>query len=793
MVIDLADTLRCPRAPSKLYPNESVFVSFAHSMTRDPQSEPLAGSAPAEQAQDALKQTRSPAATRHARERIVLSSMVLVTVAAAATLYVLYEFPLGSALLAAGGVWALLMTIHLQLRKDQEIARLRAEIHRLERHADNAEAAAAAIRQGTYTRANIQESAVAAAPATDPSVLEKAIKDTVAHTVAQQAPANRDGNAIAGGGADRPQRKQRPMSEMAEMADEVAAATAAMRLDPNPRWDRNKRPQRPIQQASQQASVLAEQATSTQSTQNQTKPQPVGPASEETALWPGTEVSSNDPMRDQWAFRPRSEVDDDEDAAGSKVPALSHTVFNEPKKPASIEADLAMVQRKIKALADEVNAADAARERERRIAAEAGAAEGSAAIAGKAAAEPQQRTSMIEKSIGALKSAANTMRTKSAPPDAVMGFGDDDGLDAQGAGPVRKSGGRSDPTSGRGPAGPQTRIEPQPAPAASAGDPLSFDLLIPKTAETIAATTPRSGGAKLPPLPDIPLPDMPMPALDLPETRGETRERQAARPPAASAPPLNPRLAAIAAALHDGEMDIFLSPIVALESHQVSHYDVTVRLKTHAGQYLDDAEQELRLEGSDLLALFDTARLRRSAALAGKLEAHNRKGSLLSDVNGYSMTNARFLETFARVYEERERISSQLVLTFSQADVEQFRSSAWQALDDMQAFGFRFALSKIDHADMDFATLAKRGFAFLRLDAGALLNGLPARDRFLGPDELCRHLAGAGMTLVADTIDDEAIRARVFGFGILFGQGRLFGGARQIKLDPLPPASSAAA
>jgi cyclic-di-GMP phosphodiesterase, flagellum assembly factor TipF len=179
--------------------------------------------------------------------------------------------------------------------------------------------------------------------------------------------------------------------------------------------------------------------------------------------------------------------------------------------------------------------------------------------------------------------------------------------------------------------------------------------------------------------------------------------------------------------------------------------------------------------------------------LAQRLDAHNKAGSLLSAVNGPSITNAEFLEAFARVYEERDRISNQLVLTFTQADVEQFSSSAWQALSDMHAFGFRFALSSIDHVAMDFASLASRGFAFLRLDANALLKGLPSRERFIGPDELCQHLAGAGMTLVADTIDDEAIRARVFGFGVLFGQGRLFGGARQVKLDPLPSESSAAA
>ena len=80
----------------------------------------------------------------------------------------------------------------------------------------------------------------------------------------------------------------------------------------------------------------------------------------------------------------------------------------------------------------------------------------------------------------------------------------------------------------------------------------------------------------------------------------------ALRRPIRASPLLSPRV-------ESGAMDVFLSPIVALQSHQVSHYDVTVRLKNPAGAYLEDAEQELQLAGSDVLALFDTARLKRAA------------------------------------------------------------------------------------------------------------------------------------------------------------------------------------
>lgn len=457
----------------------------------------------------------------------------------------------------------------------------------------------------------------------------------------------------------------------------------------------------------------------------------------ETALWPGTALSAADPMRDQWAFRPRESGEPQ--PLPPVAPDVAHVMSGGPA-PNSIESDLAMVQRKIKALADEVNAADSERER---------------------APSPAQ-SSALEASIGELKATAEHMRT---------GRGSQPHLDHA------------------LPSGPSLSDAPEPMPLPQ-GQALPFELLIPATAERIAVSQP-ADLAQTTPEPRLPeLSSVPQSAFGLPELPTLPELSFPAQP---DVPPRNPRLAAIVDALENGEMDVYLSPIVALQSHQVSHYDVTVRLKAASGNYIDNAEQELQLAGSDVLALFDTARLKRAATLAQRLDAHNKSGSLLSAVNGPSITNAEFLETFARVFEERDRISNQLVLTFTQADLEQFTPSAWQALGDMQAFGFRFALSQIDHVAMDFAALAQRGFAFLRLEARALMNGLPGRDRFVEADELCRYLAGAGMTLVADTIDDEAIRARVFGFGVLFGQGRLFGGARQIKLDQLPKGSAAAA
>lgn len=272
-----------------------------------------------------------------------------------------------------------------------------------------------------------------------------------------------------------------------------------------------------------------------------------------------------------------------------------------------------------------------------------------------------------------------------------------------------------------------------------------------------------------------------------------TKQPAEARETRSAAPVPDRKLAEIAAAIETSRMDVFLKPIVGLGDYGVAHFEVDVRLKAQGGAYIDGVTDSLSVGASDLLALFDIERLSRTARVAEQLDARGKQGSLLSPTAGQSMTDGRFLEAFARTFEERTAISGQLVLTFTQADIAAFGPGTWQALADMNSFGFRFALSEVTHMAMDFGALAERGFAFVKLPAEAFLDGLPAGHGMVPPADICRHMAGAGLTLVVEAIDDQAQLAKVFGFGALFGQGQLFGGARQITLQSLAERHTAAA
>lgn len=311
---------------------------------------------------------------------------------------------------------------------------------------------------------------------------------------------------------------------------------------------------------------------------------------------------------------------------------------------------------------------------------------------------------------------------------------------------------------------PTLKIPSEPAAVQGFGE-----LVIPSTAKRIAGSiTGAQNGKVEPPRLDLPLPQFP--DIDLP-SGGEP------------APVLSPRATAISKAIESDAADVFLGPIVTLSTHSVNHYEMTVDLKSPEGDRLDPVEDDPTLAGSDIGTRFDVAKLKRAAALTLRMEARDKDGSLLAEFAGGSLTSRPFLESFARVYEERPRIAAQLVLMFSQRAIDGLTPAAWEAVRDMHAFGFRFALGKIEHMGTDLAALAQSGFRFIRLDAQALMNGLPSRDRFVGTDEIHQRATLAGLSIVATGIGDANTQARLFESGVLLGQGPLFGAPRQVSLD----------
>lgn len=278
-----------------------------------------------------------------------------------------------------------------------------------------------------------------------------------------------------------------------------------------------------------------------------------------------------------------------------------------------------------------------------------------------------------------------------------------------------------------------------------------------------------------PPMPAAQRSAAPQPPPLPPFVRGATQQRA---PSAADA-----RARLMADAISAGRIDVALEPILGLEDQQTRHYEVSVRLRDSDGNPLEVTADGPDLRGTGLLPLFDGVRVTRTAAVARRLEERGKGGSVFSSFSGESVADEHFLGELAETLHQRATLASQLVLSFTQTDVRGFSTPEWDSLADMRSLGFRFALSAITDLDMDFEALAEQGFAFVKLDASVFLEGLPAPSGRIPSSDVCRHLAMHGLTLVVERIDDEDKLARVFGFGVLLGQGQLFGGARPVRAD----------
>lgn len=253
------------------------------------------------------------------------------------------------------------------------------------------------------------------------------------------------------------------------------------------------------------------------------------------------------------------------------------------------------------------------------------------------------------------------------------------------------------------------------------------------------------------------------------------------------------RLAELTEAIAAERIEVFLDPIHGLGDRKARHFEVAIRLQSLDGDSLSASDYLSIATGTGLLARIDQAKLTRTARVADRLHARGTSASLFSSLSGESLTDDSFLDTFEAVLGEQETLPNRLVLTFAQADARHFTDAQWDAILTMAEIGVRFALDGVTDLDMDFSGLKAHGFGYVKLDASVFLDGLPTPDGPIASADICRHLANEGLTVIVGQIEDELTMAKLLGFGVLFGQGTLFGGARPVKVEIGPAPSVVAA
>ncbi len=279
-------------------------------------------------------------------------------------------------------------------------------------------------------------------------------------------------------------------------------------------------------------------------------------------------------------------------------------------------------------------------------------------------------------------------------------------------------------------------------------------------------------------------------------------QRGIALPPADSAPPVpaepvdhekNDQISKVAAAISEGRVDVMLEPILLLGNQATQHYEVSIRVRGKDGEDLGASQTTEELAGRGLLPLFDAARVVRSAVISERLAAKGKAGSVFTHANGESLTAPSFSIDVQQAVAANRAGARQLVLTFQQSDIRSFRLAEQRAVAALAALGFRFAIGGLTDLDMNFEAMARAGFGFVKLDARVLTEGLPHPGGLIPASDVCQNLAAQGFAVIVEGIDSEDVLARVFGFGVILGQGVLFGGPRSVRADVVARRDQAAA
>ena len=244
-------------------------------------------------------------------------------------------------------------------------------------------------------------------------------------------------------------------------------------------------------------------------------------------------------------------------------------------------------------------------------------------------------------------------------------------------------------------------------------------------------------------------------------------------------------------ALSFDRLTIYLEPIQQIEFDRPRHYEVSVRFKDAAGLEMAHDRVMAAAREAGMLARVDAAILPRAARIAQHFQLRGRDTEILSHVHGDSLPDQQFRAevTAATIAAD----GAALVLSFDQSDVRNFGPIHWDILNTIAEMGLTFAIESVTDLDMDFEILKARGFNFVKLDADVLIEGLPAAGGIIASADVCRHFSTAGLGLIVNHIDDEHALARILGFGVLFGQGALFGSKRAVRADILTSASAASA
>jgi cyclic-di-GMP phosphodiesterase TipF (flagellum assembly factor) len=224
---------------------------------------------------------------------------------------------------------------------------------------------------------------------------------------------------------------------------------------------------------------------------------------------------------------------------------------------------------------------------------------------------------------------------------------------------------------------------------------------------------------------------------------------------------------------------------VTLPQRKVRYYEAMSRLRTEQGEVLPAADFIAPAESAGLMPKIDNLVVFRCVQVVRRLLLKNREIGLFCNLSGSTLTDAAVFQQLLEFLEANRAIAPSIVLEFTQSFVRSAGPLENESLSALAERGFRFSLDNLQDLRLEPRELATRGFRFVKVPGGLLLNRGGTATTDIHPADLSDLLGRFGIDLIAEKIESEGIVVDLLDCDVRFGQGFLFSPPRPVRAEAL--------
>jgi len=231
----------------------------------------------------------------------------------------------------------------------------------------------------------------------------------------------------------------------------------------------------------------------------------------------------------------------------------------------------------------------------------------------------------------------------------------------------------------------------------------------------------------------------------------------------------------VADALVNDRFELFFQPILAIETQQVGHYEVLLRMRDEHGQMIPPAQFIDAAERGGMIHALDRHVVSKALAQLARLRRLGRDLTLSINLSGHAFSDPDLLEHIRRELERQnvpaDRIIFEITETAAVADFA-VASSLMLAVKEL---GCAFALDDFGIGFSSFYYLKHLPVDYLKID-GSFIRQLPdSLDDQIIVQAIAGVARGFGKRLIAEYVETESTLPLLQQYGVHYAQGFLVG------------------